>query len=114
VYRLIFDQHPAQTDLTFPSPTATHTCTLSSSLNLTNTHPFPPLLALRLVALSTTRQLSPSIMEVITPKPASDAIIDHPGFKDGHFTLISSDNVRFRLPLLELFAARCVFWHCSH
>lgn len=47
-----------------------------------------------------------------TPTPAAPApntapeIKDHSLYTEGDFTLISSDNVRYRLPSFRLFAAR--------
>lgn len=35
-----------------------------------------------------------------------DGITDSPSFTDGDFELLSSDNVRFRIPLYRLQAAR--------
>lgn len=36
----------------------------------------------------------------------SHVIEDHIGFQNGDFTLISSDNVRYKVPSQQLFAAR--------
>lgn len=41
-----------------------------------------------------------------TPSANQDSIVDDPKWTNGEFTLISSDNVRFRVPAADLFSVR--------
>lgn len=43
---------------------------------------------------------------VAPPAPPGDNIVDDPSFTAGDFTLVSADNVRFRVPSAVLFGMR--------